>query len=225
MISISRRGSFSLIELLISFVLFSVLLLSLSWMFWGYLRYDTEIENRIEQAAIFQANTSRLQRILSNVHFENANKHIFYSAEGESSLEKGESLIFTYDAGVELPPVFSNINIGKLYLDQDNKLMLASWPSREQYKGDTPPMRQEVLFEDVTLCSLKFFSAREPVTTPTSKGIEKGVWVSSWSKDYNSCPTLIEVHLTFKESVGAKNQNELIFCCYLPREFPMIFYP
>lgn len=153
---ICRRNSFSLIEMLISFVLFSLLLLCLSWMFWGYLRYETTIEDKIEQTAVFQANTARLQNILSNVHFESPNKHLFYSVEGESSLEKGESLVFTYDAGVELPPVFSNINIGKLYLSHENKLTLASWPSQEQYKGDDPPMRQEVLFEDVTACSLSF---------------------------------------------------------------------
>lgn len=221
---ICRRNSFSLIEMLISFVLFSLLLLCLSWMFWGYLRYETTIEDKIEQTAVFQANTARLQNILSNVHFESPNKHLFYSVEGESSLEKGESLVFTYDAGVELPPVFSNINIGKLYLSHENKLTLASWPSQEQYKGDDPPMRQEVLFEDVTACSFKFFSARDPVTTPTSKGIEKGVWVSYWTKEYNSCPTLIEVHLTFKETAKSERQHELIFCCYLPREFPIISY-
>lgn len=68
------------------------------------------------------------------------------------------SLVFTYDNGIDLSKVFSNRVLGRLYVDEAGRLSLATWPIPQRWaEGGDPPMKKEVLMENVDGLRFQFF--------------------------------------------------------------------
>ena len=169
--------------------------------------------------------SSRLQDVLAKATYGLEPKYCFYAVKGESSEEVGTSLIFTYDAGVEQDPRFSNINIGKLYLDRDNNLILASWPDPKMHKDEVPPMRKDALFTNVESFSMRFFCCKElPKSSDSLKPPERGTWTDVWDKEFKMQPQLVEISIKVGSDLDGDAAKTLVFACVIPRGFPTIEY-
>ena len=74
--------------------------------------------------------------------------------------------------------------IGRLFVDHDNRLILATWPSISRYSSPSPPMRKEVLLEGVENISFAFYLA--PKVTKDEKTVDPeaekryGLWHHEW---------------------------------------------
>lgn len=138
------------------------------------------------------------------------------------------SLIFTFDNGVKLDPLFANNVLGRLYLDNKGRLTLAKWPSPTRWKTGNPPMKKEVLMEGVKEMEFAFFSSPDrgkrennyqkasPIAPPTPQG----EWAfSEWSKDYQQLPLMMKITLTMEE-----DDTEYVFAFPLPNAKEPVIY-
>lgn len=159
----------------------------------------------------------------------------FFTSEDTSLLFKNQnqSLVFTFDNCVKLDKIFSHRVIGRIYLDPQGRLMLAKWPLPQYWKeGIPPPMKKEVLLENVKSVSFKFYLAPETDWKPlgktnsvqiNGKNIPKdryGQWDSGWEPNYGRLPELIKMKI---ELEGDKIEK-VVFIFPLPNSPTPIIY-
>lgn len=220
-----KRRSFSLVECLIALSLLTIMLTGFSALFWQYSTFETTMQDKMKRYSSLQMRISRLQDLLARAVYDFGGKYSFYTVQHESKYEKGTSLVFTFDAGVDIDPTFSNVNIGKLFLDTEGNLEFAYWPDPSLFPTDTPLMKKERLFTNVTSFSMRFFSCKvAPPSTETTKKPPQGIWLDAWDVAYNVQPQLIEITLQLEPSDDVDAPKKLIFPCLIPRGFPLIEY-
>ncbi len=221
----SKRRSFSLIELIIACSLVGCVFAVFASTMWYSIRYEALIEKKTAHFGYLHMQAARLKGVLLQSIYGNDSKFCFYSQEGESKEEVGTSLVFTFHAGVDPDPDFSNVNVGKLFLDREKNLVFASWPDPKLYEKSPPPLRKEILFHNVASCTMRFFSYKPPVEPgKVANQEEKGVWLTEWKKEYKAQPQLVEVLLTFAPENSEEASQDLLFSCLIPRAFPIIEY-
>lgn len=116
----------------------------------------------------------------------------FYTSVGTFSPE----LVFTYDNGVDATPRFSNIVLGKLFLEGD-KLTLLSWSTEPEWRKPDAPARKEVFEEGIVRIAFSFYNP--PPATNEEKPIEDiknpPGWFSEWEIDREKLPAMIKITL------------------------------
>lgn len=182
----SKKRSFSLIELLVSLGLMTLLITALfSWH-----RHTTKAQGEIEKLKepllerryVWQ----RLEQMLPHAQTP------FFTDEG---------LVFRFDRGVSNTPELSGTVLAKLYHDeQAQALCIGIWPD-PQKELTRSPSQTLVLMENIDKLSFDFFAPPKPKplkvdpkevgdTTP-----DEG-WHTHWLASYNTTPALIEMHLS-----------------------------
>lgn len=243
MILVRRHAT--LIEIIIAMALTAIMLTTLTFFY----RQISHIGHDIDQvkAEHFQLRyvENRLADILPKAIYEKDRKKDFvffsFGDEGGFSMPGSQSLIFTFDNGVNLDKPFSAHVIGRLYLDRNGRLVLAYWPSPRQWdNGVTPPMKKEILLEGVTKLSFEFFippdkgeikstpkqsessadqakNTQSPKQEPTAVEPEpKGDWRRQpWMMEYQRLPAMIKVNISLKEK-GRQEEKPMTFI------FPLI---
>ena len=85
--------------------------------------------------------------------------HFFISPETQGLFkENTQSLVFTFDNSVKLDKRMADLVIGRLFLDTDNRLTLATWPIPKRWKeNEPPPMTKEIIMENINTLSFDFY--------------------------------------------------------------------
>ncbi len=81
----------------------------------------------------------------------------FVSQDANGLLKSGNpSLVFTYNFGPNRDPQFANHDLGRIYLDSNGNLSLATLPSSARWSPSTTlKMKNEILMEDVESLALQ----------------------------------------------------------------------
>lgn len=142
----------------------------------------------------------------------------FYTKQFEK--ETHPSLIAIFDNGIDPDPAFSGPIIGRIYLDRDKNLSLATWPLT---KDKNRPWRKEILFPHVSDFEFEFLgeqSAAEHGTKENSRPITaKYAWKSTWPKAVHMVPGIIRLTLLEENS-----NKPLRYAFILPVSEPFITY-
>lgn len=234
-----RRRQITLLELMIAMGLMMIILSTLAYFYMQLEEINRESE--IEQKRLFKQLylSTRLADILPKTQSPKNEKNSAYFYTTTSSdpaiLSGTTSLVFTYDNGVKLDPQFSNRVLGRLFLDKEHRLCLAVWPSSERWEeGHAPPMKSEVLLDDVESIDYRFYvppkKDREKVwkqagmTVKLPEGFPEtleGGWKKEWSAAWEQLPALIEIVLSMKSENGVKS---LVLAYPLPNSLLVVIY-
>lgn len=201
-----KKHAFTLLEVMISLSLLSILLVTVL----GIYRYVDYTQKKV---AIEEQNNFKLlyaQHRLSEVIPKAVSKtkgkedYYFFTQKNPEGLTH---LIFVYDNGADASPIFSGPVIGKLYLEPNGELYLATWPliSREP---SNPPMRKELLLNGVSQIQYKFYmpplsEKKQNESQSSSSNKVSNIWVSEWPIDHsqeelNTLPALVKIFIKIK---------------------------
>lgn len=181
---------------------------------------------------------NRLSAILPRtINEKNKKEFTFFSLNDDSiGMPGSQSLIFAFDNDVSRDSVFSNNVIGRIFVDKQGRLTLAYWPTPQRHEKGTPiPIKKEILLEGVDSLSFEFFIPPErkddkPQGKPSEKISEKssekpspepkGGWRKQlWSKEFNTIPAMIKLHVGLKNGKGKKDKESVSFI------FPLVNSP
>lgn len=226
------KRSFTLLELIIAISLAAILLSTLLFFYSQVYKADQKLFKIEETNFHLMLAESRLQDVLPKTVSQKTKKgdFVFFTTKGSPLFKEGtESLLFIYDNGIDLDKPFSNHVLGRLFVDKEGQLTLATWPSPKRWEDNSlPPMKKDVLLTNVDGLSFSFFvppdrGEKRPVQAgEIIKGKEqlepqpKGAWISPWLKEYNTLPALVRVEVKQKDKTT-------VFATPLPNG-PPIFY-
>lgn len=216
-----RRSALTLIEVLISLALTSLLLTFLLSTYAQVIQMKNQTVHLRQEASSLRAVQHRLAQVFYrlNTKDKERKKPIFYTKEADSPLVQGTSLIFSYDNGVVLNPLFSHHLIGRLYLDQENRLCLASWPQPlKQWEGQLPPMKHEVLMEGVLSLNFRFFFPWE--MTDLAEGQERSAIAPTWPLELENTPVVLSLLIKVRREKEEKELS-LVFPLTHPQVHPV----
>ena len=200
-----KSRSFSLVEALVAMALFSLVISTLFGLFWHNVRISDELNKLKKNSEKVRRAHSRMQNIFSKLIFKSAQCHAFYSPSKNagSKYDQGQSIIFTFDNGVDREEGFSYDVVARLYLDTDNKLSLAIWPNPTLKQSKPENIHKEVLLDGVESMNLEFWKVAASKTKVPKDKLEK--WISEWEKEYEDVPTLIKITLRYQSGKGIED--------------------
>lgn len=221
----ARFHAFTLIEVMISLGLMALILSTLTY-FFQQVNTIGRTTDRIRKESFSLRNLeNRLSDIIPKATSASdpAGDFIFYTSQSTDSIfaAGSPSLVFTFDNDVNLvDPNFSNHVLGKIFLDKNNNLTLAIWPSPKRWEDNKPiPMIREVLYENVEALAFDFFIPperdRELLDTKVSQKMSsekkispepKGSWAPGWKYDYNELPVLIKLTIKVRTIGGVETR-------------------
>ncbi len=234
-----RRHPFTLLEVLIALALTAILLTTLTFFYQEISLLNIEFDKTQKESFQMRFLENRLADILPRAVPEKTKKKdfFFFTVLDFHGMFRGNSpsLIFTFDNGIDLDKEFSNHVLARLYLDQDGCFCLAMWPSPKRWEeGILPPMKKQVLMEDVTSLSFSFFippdfTEKEKPVDPeeVQAGREKmepwpkGTWTDRWYYEYKQLPAIIKIEIT---RTVDKKPKKYTFAFPLPNASPPITY-
>lgn len=231
MIRVVSKRAITMLELLISLTL-TVLILSTLTYFYHQLTMAGMVLDR-QQSENFQERyvenrlMSVLPRTISSTDASNE-FHFFTSQEiGHLFSFGSQSLVFTFDNCVQLNKDMAYHVIGRLFLDNEGRFILATWPSEKRWKENEPiPFSREVLMEGVSQLRFTFFVPLKKerldskVEDDPLEGV-RGGWIDRWDSSYRQLPALIKVIITRQVD---DEETELIFAYPFPHTLQPITY-
>jgi len=193
-----RRRFVTLLELLIAMGLVSILLTVLMGIYSQTVKTQHSIERSLQSNFQLLYAQFRLNQVIPTILNPADDKDnqgwAFYT-------QSPHSLVFTYDNGAGSGSLFSNEVIGRLFVDQQNRLMLLTWPVPKRYADVDPPMRVEVLLENVSGLTFDFYKPEPSETkqqkiSPERKTGEYGSGFTTWSPQEKDLPALMRIIVT-----------------------------
>lgn len=207
-----RRNYFSLLEVLISIALTSILLSTLLWFYRDVVFMGKRMDDTTKDLFQLRYVERRFSDILYNtVHHNTADRDFAFYTEKNSN--GSLSLVVTYDNGVSDNKDFSNHVLGKLYLDDNKRFCLATWPSfKKTNVKDQYEIVKEVLLEDVESIEYLFYIPpleNGNVVAPQevrpkneiTKPLPPNTWPEEWKREFNCTPALVKIKITQKGRV------------------------
>lgn len=239
-VSISRR-IFTLVEVIIALSLTAVVMTALSYFYLQVQEINTRTEKALRNLYQLSYLEMRLATVLPKALSETDPKNNFFfftSLEGNEVIKQGtSSLIFSYNNGINLNRQFASHVLGRLFLDTQNRLILATWPIPKRWKeGASPEMKKEILMEDVESLSFSFFVAlaadRSKVVEIKDKVKDKkiftpsppGAWIQEWKFEYYELPAILRIHIKKNSSPSQEKKEEITFTFPLPNSNNVIMY-
>ncbi|MBA2728426.1 MAG: hypothetical protein H0U49_09680 [Parachlamydiaceae bacterium] len=235
---ISRRYML-LVELLIAMSL-TMVILSMMLVFYDQVdRANSALEKEQNHSFRMLYLSTRLAAVVPKaVSSNNPEKDFFFfSSTGIDSFAKPgtSSLVFAFDNGVKFDPIYSNHVIGRLYVNQQDQLCLATWPAPSRWKeGEIPPMKNEVLYDHIESLFFTFYipPAKERQIILDNNRLKKpknddlpleiaGDWKSEWSQEFKDLPALIKIFIGVNTSQG---KQEIVLAYPLPKSNQIILY-
>lgn len=232
-----------LLEVLIAMAL-TMGLLSFLFASYSQIEYvDAQIEKENEHSFRKLYLSARLAAILPKAISNSANDSpdFFFglTQDGGNPIKSGTpSLIFAFDNGVQLDAEFSKNVLGRLYVDESNRLCLAIWPGITRWQDPPdPPTKHEVLFENVEGIHFEFYvpplGDRKMIWEKNERKITEGKgitfdigggWRSEWQPEYELLPPLIRITLTLTSKMQNGENEKVILTYPLPMSPLFILY-
>jgi type II secretory pathway pseudopilin PulG len=157
-------------------------------------------------------------------------QRFFFTGNSSQGAENSNSLVFTFNNGVDRDPRFSNVVLAKIYLDHYHRLCLAVRPLPSRWKNvSADQARQEVLLEDIS--SLGFIFYQPPQDTHLDvrpKEVQTGKVQkqplpgeqNTWLQDYKQLPSLVKIVAIPDET----EKKPIVFSYLLPSSRKTIFF-
>jgi len=187
----------TLLEVLIAMGLISILLTVLLGVYGQTVKTQYQIEKTLQSNFQLLYAQFRLNQVIPTILNPRENKNKEYRGWAFYTQNPG-SLVFTYDNGTGSGTYFSNDVTARLFVDENNRLMLLSWPVPKRYSDVEPPMRTEVLLENVDSLTFDFFKAKPSEKKRLQISHEKatgefGDGFKTWSSDEEDIPAIIRI--------------------------------
>lgn len=216
MIKVVRRQCITLIELLVAMLLLSLLITMLLSFYSDIHIIDSLLEkNRVQAFEVRYAQT-RLWTIFSTAVPIKDKTTFFFTEEENSPFAKGKSLTFTYDNGAVFESSFSTLVLGKIYLDTQGRLCIATWPLPHKGAPFPPPMKKEVLMEQMEKLDFEFFIPVDKMKEKIKPDIDRP---STWLADYKAIPVSVHIKVT-----KIASETPIVFSIPLPNTQTQITY-
>ncbi|MFA6916039.1 MAG: hypothetical protein WC222_06560 [Parachlamydiales bacterium] len=230
---ISRRF-FTLIEVLIALGLTSIIMSTLTYFYFQIQSINTKTEKSLKKLYELSYLENRLSEVIPKALAENTPKKDFYFYTSELNSEYikqgSPSLVFMYDNGIDINKALSNNTLGRLFVDNKRRLILATWPSPKRWKeGSSPIVVKEVLAENVDSISFKFFVAPDIDRNKVPQSVEGNkkkqqsrpephlAWISEWKNEFNELPAIMKISLQ-------RGPENIEYSFPLPNSTKTIFY-
>lgn len=158
---------------------------------------------------------TRLQTILTTLSHDQP-EGSFYTKQ--IAKELNSSLIAIFDNGIDPEPAFSGTCLGRIYLDEEKNLCLATWPIHAEKKR---PWRKEILLSNVDRFEFEFLgkiTANEHAKMEKIRPITPNLaWRSLWPKAHGEIPSMIRLNVE-------QDKQRVQFAFILPTKEPFITY-
>lgn len=197
-----KKKYFTLLETMISLALVSILLSSLTYLYYEINLLDLRAEKSEKKAFQLRYLEDRLFQLIPHI-ISNKNKDfIFFSGSSCDHFNKPGNpyLLFSFDNSINLVDAnFSNHVVGRIFLDKEGNLILAIVPSLDKVEfKDQIPISKEILFKNVKSLNFSFFSWSDSKEAGTYEfSPPKGEWVSYWKQEYHELPALLKMEITY----------------------------
>jgi len=213
-----KKRPFLLFEILIALSLTAILLTFLFSFFVESVKIEKKIDAMRSEITARQHLQTRLQAVMTGIHRESGTSP-FYTQTVKD--EGKESLIAIFDNGIDPDPAFSGSVMGRIYLDEQSNLSLATWPLDPEEKHR--PWRKEILLSHVKEFEFEFMAQKreeEKIKKEQVKPINSTLeWRAHWSKSRSEIPPIIRL------SVWKENQKDpLRFAFLIPSVEPLATY-
>ena len=205
-----RVYALTLIEVMIALGLSSLIMTTMFYFYQKAARLDLEIRKVEHQVFSLRLLESQLMRIIpKSVSTTEAGRDFFFLTGMSDQISKNGTpyLLFSYDRGVDIDPLFANIVLGRLYVDKKSRLILATWPAISRWPVDKrpPPMKREVLMDNVSSIAFSFYNPpdkkknNEIIPRRSIRGIvmedaEVG-FLKDWKNEYATLPALMKLEI------------------------------
>lgn len=224
-----RKRPITMLELMIAIGLTMVILTTLTFFYNQVININRKMDRTENEAFKMLYVESRLSSILPKVPpVSDPDIEFFFFTDTDVSglLKPGsQSLVFTFDNGVKLDRQISYYVVGRLFLDNKGRFILASWPTPKRWKeGEAVQMKKEILMENVDSLEFKFFVPPEKGKVDPNSGWpvgEAGSWISSWTKEIQKVPPLVKILLT---RTVEGNKETITYAFHLPNTSQPITY-
>lgn len=213
-----NRRFFTLLEALIAAMLAITVLTALGYFYRQIDQINTKTIALQKESFEHRYAEARLAAVLTRAVSERDRKKdfLFFTVNYPGGLfhkDSPTSLLFVYDNLIDLSQHYANHVLGRLYLDPQGNLCLATWPSPKRWEpGLNPPMMNEILMTDVDSLTFSFFippkkewklepPTKNNNTNPKKVTVEpgpEGSWIQEWREDYNMLPGIIRVEIKKK---------------------------
>jgi hypothetical protein len=226
-----QRRCFTLLETLIALALTVIALTTLLFFYQETVTLSSQAEKLEKESFQMRYIESKFSFLFPRTYSQTQKKNFFFftSRDPGGLFAQGnpQSLIFTYDHGVDLSKQFSNQILAQLFVDAKNRLCLASWPIPSRWmEGVSIPMKFEVLLEGVEKLKFWFFIAPDrkwdpspassqpnpnpnpppnPQPGSSTSSVEvvvnpspEGEWIDYWNQDYKQLPAIIKIEIKRK---------------------------
>lgn len=241
----SKKRYVTLLETLIAMSLLSLLLVVIFGFFREISAISNMTESKQDEAFEMRYVESRMAFLFERLVNENAKdrKFYFYCEPPNDAFSNCPSLVFTYNNEVRADPLFSGDVIGRLYVDKQNNLCLATWPIYFIEGIQTP--QKEVLMNNVHDISFKLYAA--PIRLNSKNFIDPGKvdpnkperdrwYENEWPKVFKEMPSIIKIEFeivkkdqeqTKKKKKKSKREpkNKWEFAFVLPSSQNPLYYP
>ncbi|MBS4167624.1 type II secretion system protein [Parachlamydia sp. AcF125] len=235
---IHRKSFATLLEVLIALILTALILTTLSF-FYQQIDAMNRASERLQVESFFKRFLQyRLTQVLPKSFSSGGNKRsafYFYTTSfAEGVFKSGtQSLVFGFDNGVNLDPAFASDVLGRLYVDGEGRLCLGMWPSPARWEEEEfPPMKKEVLFENVAMLKFQFFippdkgtlkDVKEKPVSPDGRvnihPSPPGAWVDDWLQEYDQLPAIVRLIMTLEG-----DREPLVYSFPLPNSKNPLIY-
>lgn len=223
---IQRSHTFTLLETLIAMAMTAIVLTTLTFFYRQVMILNVQAEKIQKEGFELRYIENRFSKIFPSAlpPVKKNQDFFFFTVSDPGGIFAQSSpinLIFCYDNGVDLSKQFSNQVLARLFLDAKKRLCLATWPIPSRWKiGTNPPIKFEVLLEDVESLKFWFFIAPDkkwqfekekedhaevpsppnpqdgtPIKVVKVNPSPEGDWVQEWSQDFMQLPALIKVEI------------------------------
>lgn len=212
-----KKRALILFEILIALTLTAILLTFL----FSFFVESAKIEKKLDTARMAISNRGQLQTRLQSIFTtidRGAGEPYFYTKQFER--EKSSSLIAIFDNGIDPDPAYSGSITGRIFIDEEKNLCLATWPLD---KSKNLPWRKEILLPQVESYEFEFLgalSASEHGKKEKVRSISPTVgWRSAWPESLTSVPTIIRMKIKQE-----KMEEPLYFAFILPAPASHVTY-
>lgn len=218
-----QKRPFLLIEVLIAISLIALLSTLLFMALRQIVTWSRLNESELQKEEAVSNAHQTLARVFSHAQMEGLQNSSESSVKEQRFFftENANSLVFTFNNGVDRDPRFSNVVLGKIFLDSSNCLCLAIRPLPSRWKNFSPAdIRKEILLENVSAVHFIFYHPPErspldvqPKEVQTGK-IKKHPLPGEqheWLQEYGSLPRIVKL-------VVVQNREEapIVFSYHLP---------
>lgn len=158
-----KKRFMTLLELLIGMALTMLLLSTLTYFYQEIQQLNSAAERTQKEIFQLQYAESRLNGIIPKILSEKKNSSPFFFLSNNLNgllADNNPSLVFHFETGTDLDSSRAVSSLGRLYLDRQNRLCLATWSDPEDWTSQNPPSAHiEVLMENVRSLQFLFFVA------------------------------------------------------------------